>query len=357
MKTTEQPEDRAVAAAAASDELAHPYRSHTCNDLDEHHVGMRVRLAGWVHRVRDHGGIIFVDLRDHYGITQVVIDPDREFYQESERWRLESSVSFTGTVVRRSQDTVNPHLKTGGIELNADEMQVLGDCENVPFSVAVEDDCDESLRLKSRFIDLRRKKLHERITKRSAIVGSVRRRLEAMGFMDVHTPILTKSSPEGARDYLVPSRNHPGKFYALPQAPQMFKQLLMISGFDRYYQIAPCFRDEDARADRSPGEFYQIDMEMAYATQEDVFEAIEKLFDGLFEEFGEGRHVTGIPFPRIPYAEAMLKYGSDKPDLRNPIVIQDVSELFRECDFKAFKSVVERGGIVRAIPVRGCAEK
>ncbi|MFO7821894.1 MAG: aspartate--tRNA ligase [Lentisphaeria bacterium] len=338
-------------------ELWHPYRSHTCNELGEKHVGQRVRLAGWVHRVRDHGGIIFVDLRDHYGITQVVINPEREFYKSSERWPIESSVSFTGKVRKRSEDTVNDRLKTGMIELDAEEMAMLGECENVPFSVAVEDDCDESLRLKYRFFDLRRKLLHDRITKRSAIVGSIRRRLEEMGFMDVHTPILTKSSPEGARDYLVPSRNHPGKFYALPQAPQMFKQLLMVAGIDRYFQIAPCFRDEDARADRSPGEFYQVDVEMAYATQDDVFMAMEKLFEGVFDEFGEGRHVTGVPFPRIPYREAMLKYGTDKPDLRNPLVIQDVSELFRDCGFNAFRSVVERGGVVRAVPARDCAAR
>lgn len=357
MQTTEVKEKTPTSAGAATPEIQHPYRSHTCNDLTAKHVGQRVRLAGWVHRVRDHGGIIFVDLRDHYGITQIVIHPERNFYQASDRWRAESCVSFAGTVRKRAPETVNPKLQTGHIELDADEMKMLGECDTIPFPVAIDDDCDESLRLKYRFFDLRRRQLHQTITKRSAIISSVRRRLETMGFLDVHTPILTKSSPEGARDYLVPSRHHPGKFYALPQAPQMFKQLLMIAGFDRYFQIAPCFRDEDARADRSPGEFYQIDIEMAYATQDDVFAAIETLFDGLFEEFGNGRHVTGVPFPRISYKEAMLKYGTDKPDLRNPLEIQDVSQLFRECGFDAFRKVVERDGVVRAIPVRNCAQR
>lgn len=357
MQATEIKGKTSISAGPATPELQHPYRSHTCNDLAEKHVGQRVRLAGWVHRVRDHGGIIFVDLRDHYGITQIVVHPERDFYQASDRWRAEACVSFAGTVRKRAPDTVNHKLQTGQVELDADEMKMLAECNKIPFPVAIEDDCDESLRLKYRFFDLRRRQLHQTITKRSAIISSVRRRLEAMGFLDVHTPILTKSSPEGARDYLVPSRNHPGKFYALPQAPQMFKQLLMIAGFDRYYQIAPCFRDEDARADRSPGEFYQIDIEMAYATQDDVFAAIETLFDGLFEEFGNGRHVTGVPFPRISYKEAMLKYGTDKPDLRNPLEIQDVSPLFRDCGFDAFRKVVERDGVVRAIPVRNCAQR
>jgi len=315
-----------------------------------------VRLSGWVHRVRDHGGIIFVDLRDHYGITQIVVHPERSFHRAAERWRLEAVVCFTGSLVARSEETRNPKLATGDIELVADEMTVLSECDFLPFPVAQDLPCDENVRLRHRFLDLRREHLHNRIVLRSRIVASVRDRLRRMGFLEYQTPILTRSSPEGARDFLVPSRLHPGRFYALPQAPQIFKQLLMIGGFDRYFQIAPCFRDEDARADRSPGEFYQIDMEMSFVTQEDVFAAVEELFSGLFAEFTT-RAVTPTPFPRLPYRQAMLAYGTDKPDLRNPLVIQDASHVFRESRFNAFRTEVEKGGVVRLIAVPGIAER
>ncbi len=335
----------------------HKYRTHNCGEMRRENVGEEVRLSGWVHRVRDHGGIIFVDLRDGYGITQVVIDPEREFHENLEHWRLESVLCFTGKVVSRSPETVNPKLATGEIELEAWEMQVLNDCQVLPFSVAVEDECDENLRLQYRFLDLRRSGMHQRVLLRSKVIRSVRRILEDdLGFTEFQTPILANSSPEGARDYLVPSRLHPGKFYALPQAPQIFKQLLMVSGFDRYFQIAPCFRDEDARADRSPGEFYQIDLEMAFASQEDVFSAVEYLFTTLFPEFTE-KNISKAPFQRITYHDAMLRYGTDKPDLRIPIEIQDVSELFADSDFNAFRQVVEKGGVVRAIPVKGIADR
>jgi len=332
------------------------HRTHTCGQLTADDVGTEARLAGWVHRVRDHGGIIFVDLRDHYGITQVVVHPDREFYQQSERWHLEATVAFHGTVVRRDPDTVNERIPTGQVELVAEEMQLLGDIVDLPLPVAVETVCDENVRLKYRFLDLRRGGLHNRIVRRSQITTTVRRLLTDLGFLELQTPILTCSSPEGARDFLVPSRLHAGKFYALPQAPQIFKQLYMMAGFDRYFQIAPCFRDEDARADRSPGEFYQIDIEMAFVDQNDVFAAVEQLFDGLFSEFSD-RTVSPTPFPRITYADAMLKYGSDKPDLRIPIEIRDVTEQFRHCDLNAFRSVVERGGLVRALPVAQIADR
>ncbi len=335
----------------------HRYRTHNCAELRKTNVGEEARLSGWVHRVRDHGGIIFVDLRDSHGITQVVVHPEREFHGGIEHWRVESVLCFTGMVVARSPETVNPRLATGEIELDAREMELLNDCQVLPFSVAQDDDCDENLRLRYRFLDLRREGLHQRILLRSRVIRSIRRILgDDLGFTEFQTPILTNSSPEGARDFLVPSRLHPGKFYALPQAPQLFKQLLMISGFDRYFQIAPCFRDEDARADRSPGEFYQVDLEMAYATQEDVFAVVEQLFSRLFPEFTD-KAVSPAPFRRIPYREAMLKYGTDKPDLRIPIEIQDVSDLFGDSDFNAFRQVVRGGGVVRAIPVRGIADR
>jgi len=338
-----------------SDSL-HPFRTHTCGECRLEHVGNTVRLAGWIHRVRDHGGIVFIDLRDHYGITQVVVHPDREFYQKAESWRLEQVASFTGVVVARSEDTRNPKIATGDIEVVARDMERLGDCARLPFSVFQETACDENLRLQYRFLDLRRRTMHQRIVLRSKVVSSVRRRMEEMGFLEFQTPILTRSSPEGARDFLVPSRLHPGKFYALPQAPQVFKQILMVSGFDRYFQIAPCFRDEDARADRSPGEFYQIDIEMAFVTQEDVFAVVEQLMTGLFAEFSD-REITPAPFPRFTYDEAMLIFGTDKPDLRNPLRIIDVTDVFRESRFNAFRTEVERGGVVRAIPVPGAADR
>ena len=330
------------------------FRTHTCGALRKTEVGQSVKIAGWVHSVRDHGGVIFIDLRDHYGLTQVVIDPEKDFYQELERWRVESVIAFTGTVVARTPETVNSKLATGEIEVVAEAMEVLGECEVLPFQVAKDDSAPEALRLKYRFLDLRREKLHKNIILRSEVIAAMREYMHGQGFHEFQTPILTASSPEGARDYLVPSRLHPGEFYALPQAPQQFKQLLMVSGFDRYFQIAPCFRDEDARADRSPGEFYQLDVEMSFVNQEDIFAVIEGMFDAVFGKFST-KDYTKPPFVRIPYREAMQKYGSDKPDLRNPLFIQDVSDIFAKSGFKAFASVVENGGKVKAIKVPGIA--
>lgn len=324
------------------------FRTHKCGELRLPDVGKSVRLAGWVHSVRDHGGVIFIDLRDHYGITQIVVDPERDFYQALDRWRVETVISFAGTVVARSKETVNPKLPTGEIELAAEAMEILGDADVIPFQIAKDDNAPEAMRLKYRFLDLRREKLHRNIMLRSRVIAAIRRHMTGIGFNEFQTPILTASSPEGARDYLVPSRLHPGKFYALPQAPQQFKQLLMVAGFDRYFQIAPCFRDEDARADRSPGEFYQLDMEMSFVTQDEVFAVIEGLFDSIFGEFGTKQFVKS-PFPRIPYREAMRRFGSDKPDLRNPLEMIDVSDFFRDSEFKAFASTVASGGVVRAI--------
>jgi aspartyl-tRNA synthetase len=328
----------------------HAYRSHTCAALRADDVGSRVRLSGWVHRKRDHGGLLFVDLRDHYGITQIVTDIDSEAHGVLERLRVESVVTITGDVVARDGAARNPNLATGDIEVRAREVSVQSSAQELPLPVAGEADYPEDIRLRYRFLDLRRERLHANIMLRSSVIASIRRRMIDQGFTEFQTPILTASSPEGARDFLVPSRVHPGKFYALPQAPQMFKQLLMVAGFDRYFQIAPCFRDEDARADRSPGEFYQLDFEMSFVTQEDVFAAIEPVLHGLFEEFANGKAVTPAPFPRIAYKDAMLRYGSDKPDLRNPIEIVDVTEHFRDSGFGIFARIVEGGGIVRAIP-------
>lgn len=332
----------------------HRYRTHTCGQLRKENVGETIKISGWVHSVRDHGGIIFIDMRDHYGLTQVVIDPSKPFYKGVEHWRVESTICFTGEVVNRIPEAVNPKLITGEIEIVAEEMEMLGEAKVIPFQVAKDEECNETLRLEYRFLDLRRESLHNNIILRSKVIARIRELMTEEGFMEMQTPILTNSSPEGARDYLVPSRVHPGKFYALPQAPQQFKQLLMTSGFDRYFQIAPCFRDEDARADRSPGEFYQLDMEMAFATQEDVFEVNEKVLHKIFTEFSD-KQVDDIPFARLPYKEAMEKYGTDKPDLRNPLIIQDASELFRNCDFKAFAGVVASGGVVKTIAAKGCA--
>ncbi len=332
----------------------HPYRTHTCGELRKEHVGQTVRVSGWVNTIRDHGGVLFIDLRDHYGITQVVISPDKDFYKDIEHWRVETTLCFTGEIVARDEAAVNPKLATGEIELVAEEMQVLGESKVIPFQVSKEEECNEALRLQYRFLDLRRKTLHDNLVLRSQIIARIRELMTAEGFMEMQTPILTSSSPEGARDYLVPSRVHPGKFYALPQAPQQFKQLLMTAGFDRYFQIAPCFRDEDARADRSPGEFYQLDMEMAFASQDDVFDVNERVLSAIFKEFSD-KQVDEAPFVRIPYLEAMEKYGSDKPDLRNPLRIQDASEIFKGCGFKAFAGVVEKGGVVKTIAVKGCA--
>jgi aspartyl-tRNA synthetase len=328
----------------------HIYRTHNCAKLRASDVGQQVRLSGWVHRKRDHGGLLFVDLRDHYGLTQIVTDIDSEAFKVLDKARSESVVTITGDVVARDSATVNANLPTGEIEVRAREVTVQSAAHELPLPVFGDAEYPEETRLKYRYLDLRRERLHNNIVLRSNVISSVRRRMIEQGFTEFQTPILTASSPEGARDYLVPSRVHPGKFYALPQAPQMFKQLLMVAGFDRYFQIAPCFRDEDARADRSPGEFYQLDFEMSFVTQDDVFGAIEPVLHGIFEEFANGRKVSPAPFPRIPYRESMLKYGSDKPDLRNPLIISDVTDVFRDSDFTLFADMVKRGMVVRAIP-------
>ena len=318
----------------------HRYRSHTCGALRDSHIGETVRLSGWCHRIRDHGGVLFIDLRDHYGLTQCVADPDSPAFKTAERLRSEWVVRIEGRVRRRPDGTENPELPTGAVELYASEIEVLGPAGELPLPVFGEQEYPEDIRLKYRFLDLRREKLHQNIIKRGQIIDSIRKRMKDQGFFEFQTPILTASSPEGARDFLVPSRLHPGKFYALPQAPQQFKQLTMIAGFDRYFQIAPCFRDEDARADRSPGEFYQLDVEMSFVTQDDVFNAVEPVMRDVFEEFAGGKPVTP-KFPLIPYSEAMRKYGSDKPDLRNSIVMQEVSEHFRGSGFKVFARMLE----------------
>jgi aspartyl-tRNA synthetase len=332
----------------------HRYRSHTCGALRASDIGNDVRLSGWCHRVRDHGGVLFIDLRDHYGITQVVADPDSPAFKVAETLRSEWVVRIDGKVRRRPEGTVNPDLPSGEVEVYIREIEVLGRAAELPMPVFGEQEYPEDIRLRYRFLDLRREHLHRNIMKRGAVIDSLRRRMKEQGFFEFQTPILTASSPEGARDFLVPSRLHPGKFYALPQAPQQFKQLIMISGFDRYFQIAPCFRDEDARADRSPGEFYQLDLEMSFVTQDDVFDAVEPVIRGVFEEFGEGKPVTPT-FPRIPYGEALRKYGVDKPDLRNPIVMQDVSDIFRGSGFKIFARILETSATaaVWAIPAPG----
>jgi aspartyl-tRNA synthetase len=332
----------------------HRYRSHTCGELRAADIGRQARLSGWCHRIRDHGGLLFIDLRDHYGITQCVADPDSPVFKEIEKLRSEWVVRLDGKVRARPEGTRNPDLPTGEVELFISDVEVLGAAAELPMPVFGEHDYPEDIRLKYRFLDLRREHLHQNIIKRGQIIDSLRRRMKEQGFFEFQTPILTASSPEGARDYLVPSRLHPGKFYALPQAPQQFKQLIMVAGFDRYFQIAPCFRDEDARADRSPGEFYQLDIEMSFVTQEDVFAAVEPVLRGVFEEFGLGKRVTQ-KFPLIPYAQAIRKYGSDKPDLRNPIEMQDVSDTFRGSGFKVFARILEASpkAAVWAIPARG----
>ncbi|MCQ2913727.1 MAG: aspartate--tRNA ligase [Alphaproteobacteria bacterium] len=335
----------------------HAYRSHTCGELRLANVGQTVRLSGWIHRKRDHGNLIFIDLRDHYGLTQCVFDVSSPVFKILERCRPESVICVTGHVVKREGDTINKNLATGEIEVYVDEAKVLSEADILPLQVAGDFEQPEDARMRYRFLDLRREKLHNNMILRSKVIASARRRMIEQGFIEYQTPILTASSPEGARDFLVPSRLHPGQFYALPQAPQQFKQLLMVSGFDRYFQIAPCFRDEDSRADRSPGEFYQLDFEMSFVTQDDVFNAIEPVLEGIFNEFANGRKVTPAPFPRIPFQEAMLKYGSDKPDLRNPLIISDVSEIFRNSGFAIFAKAVENGSLVRAIPAPGAAAK
>ena len=334
-------------------EQIHAYRTHNCAALRAADIGQTARLSGWVHAKRDHGGLLFIDLRDHYGLTQCVFPAGSAGFAAAEAARVESVITVTGEVVARAEGTTNAKLPTGDIELRVASLEVQGPADVLPMQVAGGENYPDELRLKYRFLDLRREQVHKNIVLRSGVISSFRRRMIEAGFTEFQTPILTASSPEGARDFLVPARNHPGKFYALPQAPQQFKQLLMVAGFDRYFQIAPCFRDEASRADRSPGEFYQLDFEMSFVTQEDVFNTIEPILHGVFDEFAQGRDVGKPPFERIPYDVSMLKYGSDKPDLRNPIVISDVTEAFRGSSFGLFAKIVEGGGIVRAIPAPG----
>jgi len=333
----------------------HAYRTHTCGALTLTQAGETVRLSGWVHRKRDHGQLLFVDLRDHYGLTQCVIDSSSPVFATADGLRNESVVTVTGTVLARSPETVNDRLPTGQVEVTVTELVVQSQADPLPFPVNAEADYPEDMRLRYRFLDLRRETVHRNLVLRSKVIASIRRRMIDQGFTEFQTPILTSSSPEGARDYLVPSRIHPGQFYALPQAPQQFKQLLMVAGFDRYFQIAPCFRDEDGRADRSPGEFYQLDLEMSFVTQDDVFAALEPVLHGIFQEFGKDRVLTPAPFPRIPYDTAMLRYGSDKPDLRNPLVITEISEVFAGAEFEAFNRVLNAGGVVRGIRAPGAS--
>ncbi len=330
------------------------YRSHKCGELRDTHIGSKVRLSGWCHRIRDHGGVLFIDLRDHYGLTQIVVDPTSPAFKDAEKLRSEFVICVDGAVRQRPEGTVNANLATGQIEVSVASIEVLGPAGDLPLPVFGDLEYPEETRLKYRFLDLRRDKLHQNIMLRGKVIYSLRSRMKEGGFFEFQTPILTASSPEGARDYLVPSRVHPGKFYALPQAPQQFKQLLMVAGFDRYFQIAPCFRDEDARADRSPGEFYQLDIEMSFVEQKDVFEAVEPVLRGVFEEFGKGRRVTQS-FPHITYADSMRWYGNDKPDLRFPIKMQDVSDVFRDSGFKVFARILDGdpNAQVWAIPAKG----
>lgn len=335
----------------------HIFRTHNCSELNEKHVGQKVKLSGWVHRRRDHGNLLFIDLRDHYGITQLVFtDQDLPLKDQASYLRYESVITVEGEVIARDQETVNTSMDTGYIEVSVSSYIVESEAEMLPMIVNTDQEEPEDTRLKYRFLDLRRKKLHDNIMLRSKIISELRSQMTDAGFTEFQTPILTASSPEGARDFLVPSRLHPGKFYALPQAPQQFKQMLMMSGFDKYFQIAPCFRDEDARADRSPGEFYQLDIEMSFVTQEDIFAAIEPMLYEVFNKFGD-KKVSKPPFARIPYAEAMLKYGSDKPDTRNPLEISDVTEVFRDAEFSLFKNQIKKGSIVRAIPAPKASDK
>ncbi|PLX30497.1 MAG: aspartate--tRNA ligase [Alphaproteobacteria bacterium] len=334
----------------------HPYRSHTCGQLSTTEVGDIVRLSGWVHRKRDHGHLLFIDLRDHYGITQCVIDSTNPLFALAEESKLESLVTVSGEVVKRTQQTINSELKTGEIEVKITGIHTESPCVDLPIQVNSDGPYSEEIRLKNRFFDLRRAKLHNNIVLRSKVLQRTRALMVEQGFLEIQTPILTASSPEGARDFLVPSRLHPGKFYALPQAPQQFKQLLMISGFDRYFQIAPCFRDEDARADRSPGEFYQLDMEMSFVTQDDVFNALEPVLYKIFTEFSD-KKASPYPFRRISYHDALLKYGSDKPDLRNPLLIGDVTDAFRGSGFSVFAKLIDSGSVVHAIPAPATASQ
>ncbi|MBN1799415.1 MAG: aspartate--tRNA ligase [Spirochaetales bacterium] len=332
------------------------YRTHNCGELRKTHVGKQAQLAGWLHNKRDHGGVLFVDLRDHYGITQVVVRPESGILEEVSRLRKETVVGFQGRIEMRDEETLNPNIPTGQIDLAAASFELLGQTKDLPFSIFPEEQAPEETRLKYRFLDLRKSKLHANIVLRSRVISSLRKFMEELGFNEFQTPILTASSPEGARDYLVPSRVHPGTFYALPQAPQQYKQLLMVAGFDKYFQIAPCFRDEDARATRTPGEFYQLDIEMSFVTQDEIFEVVEKVMSRLFAEYSKHK-TTAPPFPRIPYKEAMLKYGTDKPDLRIPLEIIDVTDVFQDGEFEIFKRVTDKGGVVRAVSVKQIADQ
>lgn len=335
----------------------HTYRTHTCGQLRKEQVGQNVRLSGWVHRKRDHGNLLFIDLRDHYGITQCVVDTSSDSFNILEKVRLESVIKVDGKVVKRDNETINSKLPTGEIEIDVSNVEIISSADVLPIQVGEEYENPEELRLKYRYIDLRREKIHQNMILRSKLISYFRNKMNSLGFLEYQTPILTASSPEGARDFLVPSRLHPGQFYALPQAPQQFKQLLMVAGFDKYFQIAPCFRDEDSRADRSPGEFYQLDFEMSFVTQEEIFAVLEDVLTGAFSEFANGRKVYGTPFPRIPFREAMLKYGTDKPDLRNPLIISDVTQSFKKSNFSVFANAIENGSIVRAIPAPNAASK
>lgn len=327
------------------------YRTHNCGELREANVGSIVKLSGWVHKKRDHGNLLFIDLRDHYGITQCVVDPSSIAFSDVEKIRLECIVTVEGEVIRRSPETINSEKPTGMIEVRIDKFTVLSYVESLPMAVSSVSDLSEDTRLRYRFIDLRREKIHQNIVLRSQVISSIREKMKKQGFLEISTPILTSSSPEGARDFLVPSRLHPGQFYALPQAPQQFKQLLMVAGFDKYFQIAPCFRDEDSRADRSPGEFYQLDFEMSFCTQDDVFAVIEPVIYEIFKEYST-KEVSSYPFRRISYADSMLHYGSDKPDLRNPLLIEDVSDIFERSNFTVFVNNIKKGGVVRAIAAK-----
>ena len=334
------------------------YRTHNCNELNKDNNGQEIILSGWVNKKRDHGNLLFIDLRDNYGMTQCIIDKSNESFKLLEKIQLESVIKINGNVIKRSEDTINSELQTGEIEVNIDKFEVLGTCKELPMPVFSDQEYAEEIRLKYRFLDLRRKKIHDNIILRSKVISFIRNEMFKLGFLEFQTPILTSSSPEGARDFLVPSRLNPGKFYALPQAPQQFKQLIMVSGFDKYFQIAPCFRDEDARADRSPGEFYQLDLEMSFVEQEDVFQVVEKLIVNVFKNFSS-KKLMYEKFPRIPYDESMLKYGSDKPDLRNPLIISDLSDIFMRDDvsFEIFKKLVKSGSKVRCIVTKNTKEK
>ncbi len=334
------------------------YRTHTCGELDLANKGKKVKLSGWINKKRDHGNLLFIDLRDNYGITQCVIDKENSIFKDIEKLPLETVIQITGEVIERTKETINKNIKTGQIEVSIENQEILGSTKELPMPVFSDQEYAEEIRLKYRFLDLRRKKIHQNIILRSKIISFIRSEMQKLGFLEFQTPILTSSSPEGARDFLVPSRLNPGKFYALPQAPQQFKQLVMISGFDKYFQIAPCFRDEDARADRSPGEFYQLDIEMSFVEQEDVFIVVEKLFLKLFKEFSKNK-ILHDKFPRITYTDAMLKYGSDKPDLRNPLIISDLTNIFKRDDvkFEIFKKLVKSGSVVRGIVTKNTKDK